>query len=49
VPAGVEVLGIPEESGVLVEGDLLTAVGVGPTRLLGTGRDLAPGESVRVG
>ena len=49
VPAGVEVLGIPEESGVLVEGDLLTAVGVGPTRLVGAGRDLAPGESWRPG
>jgi cyanophycinase-like exopeptidase len=45
VPAGVEVLGIPEECGVLVEGDVLTAVGVGPTRLVGTGRDLAPGDS----
>jgi cyanophycinase-like exopeptidase len=49
VPEGVEVLGIPEESGVLVEGDRLTAVGVGPTRLVGAGRDLVPGDWVRVG
>ena len=49
VPEGVEVLGIPEESGVLVEDGVLTAVGVGPTRLVGAGRDLAPGESWRAG
>jgi cyanophycinase-like exopeptidase len=45
VPAGAQVLGIPEESGVLVEDEVLTAVGVGATRLLSAGRDLSPGES----
>jgi len=49
VPEGVEVLGIPEESGVLVEDGALTAVGVGPTRLVGAGRDLSPGETWRLG
>jgi hypothetical protein len=45
VPAGAQVLGIPEESGVLVEDEVLTAVGVGATRLLSAGRDLSSGES----
>lgn len=45
VPEGAQVLGIPEESGVLVEDEVLTAVGVSPTRLVTAGRDLAPGES----
>jgi cyanophycinase-like exopeptidase len=45
VPAGTTVLGIPEESGVLVEGPLLTAVGRSATRLLHEGRDLEPGDS----
>ncbi|GAC1444633.1 MAG: hypothetical protein NVSMB55_21600 [Mycobacteriales bacterium] len=45
VPATTAVLGIAEESGVLVEGDVLTAVGTSPTRLLHDGRDVAPGES----
>lgn len=45
VPESTTVLGIPEESGVLVEGDVLTAVGALPTRLLHEGRDVAPGQS----
>jgi cyanophycinase-like exopeptidase len=48
VPAGAQVLGIPEESGVLVDDEVLTAVGVGATRLVTEGRDLAPGESWRL-
>jgi cyanophycinase-like exopeptidase len=47
-PAGTTVLGIPEESGVLVRGRELTAVGLAATRLLPEGRDLAPGESWRL-
>jgi cyanophycinase-like exopeptidase len=45
VPASTTVLGIPEESGVLVEGDVLTAVGRSATRLLHESRDLQPGDS----
>lgn len=45
VPAGTRVLGIPEESGVLVEDEVLTAVGRTPTRLVSEGRDLGLGES----
>ena len=45
VPATTTVLGIPEESGVLVEGSLLTAVGQDATRLLHEERDLEPGDS----
>ena len=45
VPEGAQVLGIPEESGVLVEDEVLTAVGVSATRLVTEGRDLAPGET----
>jgi hypothetical protein len=45
VPASTTVLGIPEESGVLVEGSVLTAVGTAATRLLHEERDLAPGDS----
>lgn len=48
IPDTTVVLGIPEESGVLVEGDVLTAVGTSPTRLVHDGRDLAPGESWRL-
>lgn len=48
VPGGVHVLGLPEESGVLVEDGVLTAVGHTPTRLVGEQRDLAPGESWRL-
>lgn len=45
VPAGVQVLGIPEESGVLVEGGVLTAIGSRATTLVGQDRDLPVGES----
>jgi cyanophycinase-like exopeptidase len=45
VPPGTTVLGIPEESGVLVEGEVLTAVGTSPTRLVREDRDLAVGDS----
>jgi cyanophycinase-like exopeptidase len=44
VPPGTTVLGIPEESGVVAEGDVLTAVGRSPTRLVHQGRDLELGE-----
>jgi hypothetical protein len=37
VPAGVEVLGIPEQSGVLVDGASFTAAGSTPTSLLRSG------------
>lgn len=43
VPEGTEVLGLPEESGVLVRDDALTALGQAPTHLVGSDRDLAPG------
>jgi len=49
VPATTTVLGIPEESGVLVEGTVLTAVGSAATRLLREERDLAPGEQWDLG
>lgn len=41
----VEVLGLPEESGVVVEGRTLTAVGQGPCRLVTSGQDLPVGRS----
>jgi cyanophycinase-like exopeptidase len=44
-PATTTVLGIPEESGILVEGTELTAVGAAPTQLVSHGRDLLPGDS----
>jgi cyanophycinase-like exopeptidase len=44
-PADGEVLGIPEESGVLVADGVLTAVGRSATRLVRAGRDLPPGAS----
>ena len=43
-PRGTRVLGLPEESGVLVEGTTLTALGQGPTRLVLEDRDLPVGE-----
>lgn len=46
VPSGVRVLGVPEESGVLLEGGTLTAVGQAGTELVGEGRTVAVGESV---
>lgn len=45
VPEGVQVLGLPEESGVLVSDGVLTAVGQHPTRLVDEGLDLAVGGS----
>lgn len=45
VPPDVVVLGIPEQSGVLVAGSTLTAVGRAPTSVLRTGRQIAPGAS----
>lgn len=47
VPAGTTVLGLPEESGVLVEDGVLTAVGQRPTRLVAEDRDLPVGSSWR--
>lgn len=45
VPSTTTVLGIPEESGVLVMGNELTAVGTTATHLVSHGRDLQPGDS----
>ncbi len=42
VPPEVDVLGVPEESGVLVHGGELTAVGRSPTTLIRQGRELHP-------
>jgi cyanophycinase len=47
VPSGVHVLGLPEESGVLVHDDELTAVGTSATTLVTGGRPLPLGESWR--
>ena len=41
---GLQLLGVPEESGVVLENGVLTAVGQTPTRLLSQDRDLAPGQ-----
>ncbi len=49
VPAGTQVLGLPEESGVLVLDGALTAVGRAPVRLVDAQRDLAPGQSAGLG
>ena len=46
-PPGVHVLGLPEESGVLVEGATLTAVGARASALVTADRTLALGESWR--
>ena len=48
VPASTTVLGIPEESGVLVEGAELTAVGSSPTRIVHDERDLALADTWRL-
>lgn len=45
VPSTTAVLGIPEESGVLVEGHVLTTVGRLPVHLLHEQRDVRPGDS----
>lgn len=47
VPPGRQVLGLPEESGVLVDEGGHTAVGVAPVHLLEQGRDLPPGQTHR--
>lgn len=43
------VLGLPEESGVVVEDGWLTAVGQRPTRLVSAARDLPVGQRARLG
>ena len=48
VPAGVAVLGLAEQSGVLVEGGELTAVGQAPAALVSDGRELPVGASARL-
>ena len=45
VPVGVQVLGLPEESGVVVQDGRLTAVGQRPSRLVTCGVDLAVGST----
>ncbi len=49
LPASTTMLGLPEESGVLVEEGVLTAVGSAPTRLIAAQVDLAPGERWSLG
>ena len=44
-PSGTLVLGLPEESGVLVADGGLTAVGRSASRLVGQQRDLVPGQA----
>lgn len=48
-PGGTQVLGLSEESGVLVDGGTVTALGRSATRLVGAQRDLAPGDTVALG
>ncbi len=45
VPSGVHVVGLPEESGLLVQDGSMTAVGSGPAALVTAGRTLPLGES----
>ena len=47
VPSGVQVVGLPEESGVLVQDGELTAVGRAPAALVTDGRELPVGQSWR--
>jgi cyanophycinase len=47
VPPGVEVLGIPEQSGVLVDGPSFSAVGSAPTSLLRSGGRIELGATWR--
>ena len=49
VPGGTQVLGLPEQSGVLVSDGALMAVGAAPVHLFAEGRDLAPDELYRKG
>ena len=48
VPAGTTLLGVPEESGVVLAGGTMPAVGQAGTELVGQGRTLAVGESTQV-
>ncbi len=48
-PVDTLVLGLPEESGVLVGDGRLTAVGQSPSRLVGQQHDLAPGRTWSLG
>ena len=48
VPAGVQVVGLPEQSGVLVEDGELTAVGSAPAALLTDGSELPLGSTRRL-
>lgn len=45
VPADVQVVGLPEAAGVLVQGRRLTAVGARPTTLVRLEQQLQPGET----
>ena len=45
VPTGIEVVGLPEQSGVVVRDGELTAVGSAPTWLVTQGRALAAGQT----
>jgi cyanophycinase len=47
VPSGVHVLGLPEQSGVLLEDGVLTAVGTSPTALVNDSAELALGQTWR--
>lgn len=47
-PAGTTVLGLPEESGVLVADGVMSALGRSSSELVGRGVRLAPGESAPV-
>jgi cyanophycinase len=46
LPEPVEVLGLPEESGVLLTGGTMTGLGQRPTRLVSRDTDVAVGQSV---
>jgi cyanophycinase-like exopeptidase len=45
VPRGTTVLGLPEESGVVVQGRVVAAVGQAASRRVGDGQDLVPGST----
>lgn len=45
LPEGTELLGLPEQSGVLLDAGRLRAVGLHPTRFVRRGSDLAPGDA----
>lgn len=47
VPSGVQVVGLPEQAGVLVEDGALTAVGSAPTAVLSNGSELPVGSTRR--